>query len=331
MIEGSTRSLLIEFFADDGTLSTFVAAAHLDTPTVETIPWTDEQTLALLGQMSTMGAAAATPASDEWRALSEVTVGHLQRHLRRGDRIVFVPHRLLHYAPLHLLPLDGDCLIASHAVSYASSASMLSLCRMRNPRRSDAGFRPTSAAVIALDFEEEVEVVTRHFESVEALRRSRDAITMDSIQATSRNKHVVHFSAHGTISADPDYSGLVLTDRNRVGEKRLLTLRDVYGLDLRCTLVTLGACQTGLGAYQSGDEILGLSRGFHYAGAPSVLTSLWTVPNEATLLLMEQFYVHWLERNLDKADALRAAELAVRERYPANWAWAGFTLSGDWV
>ena len=172
----STRSLLVELFEADGELSTFVAAAHLDAPTVSTVAWTNGRTHAVLSELEAILGSDTLSGGDEWVALSEVITTHLRRHLRPGDRVVFVPHRLFHYFPLHLIRMDDDCLIAAHAVSYVSSASVLSLCRKRNRKRNDVTFTPASAAVIALDFEEEIDIVSPHFTSVDVLRRSLSLI-----------------------------------------------------------------------------------------------------------------------------------------------------------
>ena len=108
-----------------------------------------------------------------------------------------------------------------------------------------------------------------------------------------------------------------------------LTVGDVYGLDLfRAGLVVLSACQTQLGAQSRGDDIVGLTRAFIFAGSPSVVASLWSVDDQATGLLMTSFYQH-LRNGDSKAEALRAAQADVRARYPHPYYWAAFVLTGD--
>jgi CHAT domain-containing protein len=109
----------------------------------------------------------------------------------------------------------------------------------------------------------------------------------------------------------------------------ILTAADVYDLDLLGTeLVVLGACDTGLGLYQPGEGIFGLRRAFEITGARSVLVTIWDVPSAPTALLMREFY-RALLRGHSRTAALRAAQQAVRRRYPEPKAWAPFALFGD--
>jgi CHAT domain-containing protein len=108
-----------------------------------------------------------------------------------------------------------------------------------------------------------------------------------------------------------------------------LTVQDVYGLDLaRADLVVLSACETQLGAQSRGDELVGLTRAFVYAGAPTVIASLWSVNDQATAVLMAAFYRH-LREGRSKAQALQAAQSETRALYPHPYYWAAFVLTGD--
>ena len=98
-------------------------------------------------------------------------------------------------------------------------------------------------------------------------------------------------------------------------------------MDLNAYLVVLSACQTGLGHLTDGDELVGLSRAFIYAGTPSVVSSLWMVEDESNSFLMDQFYAH-LKKN-DKAKSLRMAQLESLEKYEHPFYWAPFVLIGD--
>jgi len=103
---------------------------------------------------------------------------------------------------------------------------------------------------------------------------------------------------------------------------------EVFEHDLSASLVVLSACNSALGELTSGNELMGLTRSFLYAGAPSIVASLWTVDDRSTSYLMQQFY-----RNLatmSKADALREAKLATMKEYPDPFHWAAFCLQGDY-
>lgn len=146
---------------------------------------------------------------------------------------------------------------------------------------------------------------------------------------------VLHFATHGFLNqANPDLSGLVLSlyDEKRQSQNGFLRVIDLYSLKLNADLVVLSACQTGLGKEVDGEGIIGLTRGFMFAGAGSVVSSLWKVEDAATAELMKRFYRAMLKENQLPSAALRTAqnELRVipRWRNPNNW--AGFTLTGDW-
>lgn len=148
---------------------------------------------------------------------------------------------------------------------------------------------------------------------------------------------IVHFATHGLLNEKhPELSGIVLSMVNERGqpEDGFLSLRDIYQLDLPVDLVVLSACQTGLGKPVRGEGLVGLTRGFMYAGAPRVVASLWRVDDAATAELMTRFYRHMLGRKrLPAAAALRRAKIEMLEAH-GNWRapyfWAGLVLQGDW-
>ena len=108
-----------------------------------------------------------------------------------------------------------------------------------------------------------------------------------------------------------------------------MELHQIYGLDLRNTnLVVLSGCESLLGRRSRGDDIVGLNRAFIYAGASSVIASLWSVDDEATQELMTAFY-RYLKQGLTKAASLRAAQKDLRVKYPNPYYWAAFVLTGD--
>lgn len=106
-----------------------------------------------------------------------------------------------------------------------------------------------------------------------------------------------------------------------------LSLYDLYQLKLEAELVTLSGCATGLNVVTAGDELLGLIRGLLYAGAQSLLLTLWNVHDRSTAEFMGCFY-ECFQGGADKAAALRAAMQDVRERYPHPYYWAPFILIG---
>ena len=106
-----------------------------------------------------------------------------------------------------------------------------------------------------------------------------------------------------------------------------LSLVDIFSLRLGADLTTLSACETGMSALYEGDELLGLTRGFLYAGTPSLLVSLWRVNDKSTTQLMKRFY-EGLEAGLSKPKALQQASIAVKESHPHPYYWSPFVLMG---
>jgi CHAT domain-containing protein len=144
---------------------------------------------------------------------------------------------------------------------------------------------------------------------------------------------ILHFATHGFLDAiQPELSGLVLSLVDSHGQPRdgFLHAYDIYGLRLPADLVVLSACRTALGAEVRGEGLMGLTRGFMTAGAPRVVVSLWNISDHATADLMARFYHALLRQHLPPAAALRAAQLAMRERWPSPAHWAAFELQGDW-
>ena len=105
-------------------------------------------------------------------------------------------------------------------------------------------------------------------------------------------------------------------------------MNEVFGLEINADIVTLSACQTGLGDIVGGDELVGLNRAFIYAGTKSILSSLWRVSDISTAVLIKHFYRNYGHAN--KAESLRKAQLLVKRLYPHPSYWAGFNLTGDY-
>jgi CHAT domain-containing protein/Tfp pilus assembly protein PilF len=147
---------------------------------------------------------------------------------------------------------------------------------------------------------------------------------------------IVHFATHGLLNnIHPELSGIVLSLVNKEGQQQdgFLRLQDIYNLKLPAELVVLSACQTGLGKEIKGEGLIGLTRGFMYAGAPRVVASLWKVDDRATSELMKRFYQGMLgPERLRPAGALRQAQLSIwkEKQWREPYYWAAFVLQGEW-
>ena len=145
---------------------------------------------------------------------------------------------------------------------------------------------------------------------------------------------ILHFATHGVLHPDkPEFSGFFLSTVDTAGRSQdgFINLQDVYRLNAPVDLVVLSACRTGLGQEVRGEGLIGLTRGFMFAGASSVVSSLWRVDDEATSELMKYFYANMLQEGMRPAEALRAAQNKLRQdpKWQSPHFWAGFTLQGE--
>ncbi len=146
---------------------------------------------------------------------------------------------------------------------------------------------------------------------------------------------IIHFATHGLINNHhPELSGIVLSLVDEQGRQQngFLRLYDLYNLNLSADLVVLSACQTALRKEVQGEGLVGLTRGFMYAGAPRVVASLWQIDDRASAEFMKRFYEGLLGQKLRPAAALRDAQVSMQndKRWHAPHSWAAFTLQGEW-
>ena len=162
-----------------------------------------------------------------------------------------------------------------------------------------------------------------------------DASLQTVLDSDLRKYRIIHFATHALLNNSyPELSGVVLSLFNRKGmhQDGFLRLNEIYNLDLLADLVVLSACQTGLGKQARGEGLIGLTRGFMYAGVPRIVASLWRIDDRAAAEFMKFFYEALLVDHLTPAAALRAAQITMwqsREwRFPHYW--AAFVLQGEW-
>lgn len=153
---------------------------------------------------------------------------------------------------------------------------------------------------------------------------------------------MIHIATHGLLNAErPQFTGLVLSLVGNKGEDGFLRTDEVFNLKLGSPLVMLSACETGLGKEKRGEGVMGLTRAFMYAGAPTVGVSLWSVADRSTADLMTDFYKRLLKSPagstgtttaVSPSSAMREAQLAMiaGKKYSAPFYWAPFVLVGDW-
>ncbi|HEV8169064.1 MAG TPA: CHAT domain-containing protein [Pyrinomonadaceae bacterium] len=158
----------------------------------------------------------------------------------------------------------------------------------------------------------------------------------DNLSARDVSKYrVIHVATHGLLNAErPQFTGVVLSLVGNKTHDGFVRTDEVFNLRLGSPLVMLSACETGLGKEKRGEGVMGLTRAFMYAGAPTVGVSLWSVADKSTADLMTDFYRRLLSANegATSSSALRGAQLALisGKKYSAPFYWAPFVLVGDW-
>jgi CHAT domain-containing protein/tetratricopeptide (TPR) repeat protein len=259
--------------------------------------------------------------------LHERLIGPLLPEIQDA-RLIIAPHGVLHYLPFAALPEGDGYLIDRFSLRLIPSASTLVYLRIGEPKKlgkllalgnPDLGSR-------TLDLPNaQVEAVTIAGMFPDSRALVRGNATKTAVKELGNGFSMLHFATHGKFDANaPLSSGLYLA--KGAEPSGVLTVSDLYSLRWDVDLVTLSACETGLGKVANGDDVIGLTRGFLYAGARSIVASLWEVDDAATAHLMESFYKNLAEH--DKREALRLAQIDTRQQFPEPWYWAAFNILG---
>ncbi|MBI3949281.1 MAG: CHAT domain-containing protein [Acidobacteria bacterium] len=201
----------------------------------------------------------------------------------------------------------------------------------------ESGLADDKPSIPRLPFtREEAEGIMAHLSQGRGLKALDFSANRAMVTDAKLNQYrIVHFATHGLLNSQhPELSGIVLSLVDEQGQPQdgFLRAHEIYNLNLSADLVVLSGCRTGLGKEVKGEGLVGLTRGFMYAGAARVVVSLWDVHDAATAKLMKRFYQGMLADGLRPAAALRAAQVAMwrERRWEAPYYWAGFQLQGEW-
>lgn len=244
-------------------------------------------------------------------------------------RVLVVAHGAMHYLPFNALSDKKNYLIDQYTLRSLPSASVMQFltARKENPKRSllilanpDLGDPQYDLPGAQL----EGKLIANGIANTRLLLRKQ--ATETAVKNNGADYRLLHFASHGVFDAgDPLNSSLLLaSDGENDGR---LTVSEMYELKLNAELVTLSACETALGETMSGDDVIGFTRGMLYAGARSIVSSLWEVDDDATKMLMTRFYNHL--KTKPKVEALRLAQLETRKKYIHPVYWAAFQLIGN--
>jgi hypothetical protein len=250
----------------------------------------------------------------------------------KTDKIYIVPHGILHYLPFQSLRYHSSYLIEKYQIGYIPSATALKYVlskRKEKPVNLLAFGNPELNAVqMQLPFaEKEVRDLEKIYPGAKIL--IGEAASEVSFKQHAGAHGIVHVASHGEFNSNtPLLSCLRLSAGN--GEDGRLETREVFGLNLDAYLVTLSACNTAIGKLTKGDDVVGLTRAFIFAGTPSILGTIWSVNDESTSKFMNYFYDNLKE--MDKFESLQLAQIKMinSENYSHPYHWAGFQLIGDY-
>jgi len=314
---------------------------------------------------------ARRPAELALAELGRIILGPAASLLKK-ERLVIVADGALDYVPFTALSIDSayQPLITRHEIISLPSASVLDALRREKRQRAPEALAVLADAVFQSDdarfkahasagadqrdlMRSAAETGVVNFPRLPFSRREAEAIvakageprTLKALDFTASREtvfntkldqyRIIHFATHALLNSQhPALSGIVLSLYDEQGRPidGFVRAHEIYNLKLNADLVVLSACRTALGSEIKGEGLVGLTRGFMYAGTPSVVASLWDVRDEATSELMSRFYEKMFKEQLKPAAALRAAQVSMwkERRWSTPYYWAGFILQGEW-
>jgi len=247
------------------------------------------------------------------------------------QNLVIIQNGSLHFIPFQaIMNRQNRFLVQDHNISYAPSTSVYLHCLQKHyPEGENFLGVALSDVLIGNNIglpgtEFELNQIIPFFENpISAIGING---TETFIKKSSSNQQYIHLATHGFYNFDqPLYSFLLFPPTSE--DDGRLTVQEILELDLNARLVTLSACETGLGHIDRGDELVGLSRAFIYAGSSAVIVSLWSVADYPTAFLMSKFYKYLKDQ--PAREALTRAQREVMQLYPSPLYWSPFVLIGN--
>ncbi len=284
------------------------------------------------------GAASISESASELykRILKSV----LSKH--SSDNLTIIPDDILHYLPFDLLVDNDDFLLESKLIGYANSINSLLAIRQKENTNSKKllAFAPSfDNQIVESDIRFEFGKLLYNDDEVKKISSVFDSeiyvdqkATLDRFRSVAGGFGMIHLATHASANDEyPDYSYLAFSETGE--ESNVFYIKDLYNTVLNADMVTLSACQTGIGKLRKGQGMISLSKGFFYAGAKSLVNTLWKINDKSSVRLMEFFY-EGLGKGKTKKEALRDAKLKYLEttnddllRHP--YYWSAFVVSGD--
>jgi CHAT domain-containing protein len=263
--------------------------------------------------------------------LYQLLLAPIEKHLATFSNLVIIPNGPLHFLPFQaLINKKGEYLVQKFNLIYSPSASVYIVC---NDKKIKTGSSFMGMALSDIIVGNNIGLPGTEDELKKILPLFPDNISVFGKQSTETfakknagNFNFIHFATHGSYNyRQPLYSYLLFPPSE--DDDGRLNVYEVFELNINTKLVTLSACETGLGNISMGDELTGLSRAFLYAGTSSVIVSLWSVADYPTSLLMTNFYRYLKEKSIQ--EALTLAQRDVIKMYPQPLYWSPFVLIGN--
>jgi len=322
----SKKTAFVEYYTTPEKVFIFVMSSNDNKPKVKIVDISSQQLIGyVIRYFQEIVYFPYMPRVKEtWQELAEYLIAPVLEDIDGCEILYLIPHGLLHYLPLHALSINGKRLIEHFPVAYASSLTAIKYAQRKGWEKLDSclsiGFTPKENEKEI--FEEEASLVANLFKTEIYLDRNATGQLLTNV-----DKDVIHVSCHAYFNPkDPLNSGLLLSDG-------MLTVKDIFSMNIKANLLVLSACETGLNEQKPGDELIGLTRAFLYSGTKSIMVSLWSVSADSTLKLMESFYKKIKKEKMNKAEALQKAQIEIMhdEQYSHPYYWAPFILIGDWM
>jgi len=321
----SKKTAFVEYYTTPEKVFIFVMHSEDIKPKVKIVDLSSQQLIGYVMRyfQEIVNFSYMPEVEEKWQELAEYLIAPVLEDIDGYEMLYLIPHGLLHYLPLHALYINGKRLIERFPIAYAQSLTAIKYAQRKGGEKLDSclsmGFTPNANEKEL--FEGEASLVADLFKTEIYLDRNATSQLLTNV-----DKDIIHLSCHAYFNPkEPLKSGLRLADG-------MLTVKDVFSMNIKSNLLVLSACETGLNEQKPGDELIGLTRAFLYSGTRSIMVSLWSISADSTLKLMESFYKKIKDEKMSKAEALQKAQIEMMhdERYSHPYYWAPFILIGDW-
>ncbi|WP_397363544.1 CHAT domain-containing protein [Olleya sp. R77988] len=255
------------------------------------------------------------------------------------DKLTILPDGLLNYIPFETLIKDSNYLVEDYAISYINSATLLKELNDKQDNKNNLlAFAPEfKGDIVSSDLRLSLQPLPHNTTEVENIKNyysgsvfTNKEATLKNFKTNAANFGIIHLATHAIFNdSNPEYSYLAFGNE----EQDLLYVSDLYNLDLKTNLVTLSACESGIGDLKRGEGLLSLARGFYFSGAQSISSTLWKINDASSTTLMSNFYQN-LSTGQTKNLALQQAKLNFIKQNKDNalshpYYWSAFIISGN--